>query len=66
VAQQTGASALAEALREQERTESWLARKTGKSPSYVHRVITGERNPSDDFKARASAALAVPLCVLFP
>lgn len=45
---------------------SWLARKTGKSPSYVLRVTTGERNPSDDFKAKAAAALGVPVGLLFP
>jgi transcriptional regulator with XRE-family HTH domain len=45
---------------------SWLARKTGKSPSYVLRVITGERNPSDDFKAKAAAALGMPVALLFP
>lgn len=45
---------------------SWLARKTGKSPSYVLRVTTGERNPSADFKARAAEALGVPITLLFP
>ena len=50
----------------QERTGSWLARKTGKSPSYVTRVLFGERRPSDDFKARAAEALSVPVAVLFP
>lgn len=50
----------------QERDRSWLARKTGKSPSYVHRVVNGERRPSDDFKAQAAAALGVPASLLFP
>lgn len=45
---------------------SWLARKTGKSPSYVLRVTTGERKPSADFKTRAAGALGVPESLLFP
>lgn len=57
---------LAAVLAQQERTASWLARKTGKSPSYVTRVMLGERRPSDDFKARASATLGVPEALLFP
>lgn len=50
----------------QERDRSWLARKTGKSPSYVHRVVNGERRPSEDFKRRCADALSVPLDLLFP
>jgi transcriptional regulator with XRE-family HTH domain len=50
----------------QERDRSWLARKTGKSPSYVHRVVNGERRASEDFKRRASEALGVPASLLFP
>jgi transcriptional regulator with XRE-family HTH domain len=45
---------------------SWLARKTGKSPSYVLRVTTGDRRPSPDFKTRAAQALGVPENMLFP
>lgn len=45
---------------------SWLGRKTGKSPSYVLRVTTGERRPSPDFKAKAAEALGVPESLLFP
>lgn len=52
-------------LDQQERTASWLARKTGKSPSYVTRVLQGKRRPSDDFKSRASDALGVPASLLF-
>ena len=50
----------------QERERSWLARKTGKSPSYVHRIVNGERRPSDDFKAKSAIALGVPESLLFP
>lgn len=52
-------------LAAQERSASWLARRTGKSPSYVTRVLNGERRPSPDFCARAAAALGVPADVLF-
>lgn len=57
---------LSDVLASQERTLSWLARKTGKSPSYVLRVTTGERNPSPDFKAKAAVAVGVPVGLLFP
>jgi transcriptional regulator with XRE-family HTH domain len=50
----------------QERNLSWLARKTGKSPSYVLRVTQGSRRPSEDFKVRAAEALGVPVALLFP
>lgn len=52
-------------LDQQERTASWLARKTGKSPSYVTRVLQGTRRPSEEFKARAADALGVPASLLF-
>lgn len=57
---------LSAVLESQERSLSWLARKTGKSPSYVTRVLQGERKPSDDFKKRAAEALSVPEHLLFP
>lgn len=57
---------LAAVLEQQERTAAWLARRTGKSPSYVTRVLNGERRPSDDFKGAAATALNVPVTVLFP
>lgn len=53
-------------LESQERPAAWLARKTGKSPAYVNKVIHGTRRPSDDFKARAAEALSVPVVMLFP
>jgi transcriptional regulator with XRE-family HTH domain len=57
---------LQDVLASQERTLSWLARKTGKSPSYVLRVTTGERRPSPEFKAKAAEILGVPESLLFP
>jgi transcriptional regulator with XRE-family HTH domain len=53
-------------LEAQERTASWLARKTGKSPSYVARVLNGERRPSADFRRRTAEALNVPETFVFP
>lgn len=53
-------------LESQERTGAWLARKTGKSPAYVTKVLNGTRRPSDDFKARAADALGVPVTLIFP
>lgn len=50
----------------QERTAAWLARKAGKSPSYVILVIQGKRRPSADFKRRAADALGVPESLIFP
>lgn len=57
---------LADALQNQERSGAWLARRTGKSPSYVLKVIDGSRRPSEDFKARAADALGEPIEKLFP
>jgi transcriptional regulator with XRE-family HTH domain len=57
---------LPDVLAVQERTGSWLARRTRKSASYVSKVIDGTRRPSADFKAAAASALGVPADVLFP
>ncbi len=57
---------LSAVLVSQERTGSWLARRCGKSPAYVSRVIAGTRRPSPDFRCRASEALGVPETLLFP
>lgn len=57
---------LAAVLESQERPAAWLARKTGKSPAYVTKVMNGTRRPSDDFKVRAAEALGVPVMILFP
>jgi transcriptional regulator with XRE-family HTH domain len=45
---------------------SWLARRTDKSPSYVLRVINGQRRASKDFRLAAALALGVPETMLFP
>lgn len=54
------------ALSHQARSAAWLGRMTGKSRSYVTRVIGGQRKPSPDFRQRAAAALNVPESFLFP
>lgn len=58
--------ALSAVLDQQERTAAWLARRTEKSPSYIARVLNGERRPSEAFKAAAAIALNVPVSLLFP
>lgn len=57
---------LSAVLESQERTGAWLARKTGKSPAYVTKVLNRTRRPSPDFKARAAEALGIPEHLLFP
>lgn len=52
-------------LTAQDRSASWLARKTSRSPSYVHRVIHGQRRPSPAFREAAAIALGVPEELLF-
>lgn len=53
-------------LRQQDRSLSWLARQTGHSASYVHRMVSGERPLTSDFKAKAADTLKVPETLLFP
>lgn len=57
---------LAVALSHHARSAAWLGRMTGKSRSYVTRVISGDRRPSPDFQRRAAEALAMPESLLFP
>ncbi len=57
---------LVSVLASQERTAAWLARKTGKSPTYITLVVQGKRRPSADFRARAAQTLGVPEALLFP
>jgi transcriptional regulator with XRE-family HTH domain len=57
---------LSAVLESQERTGAWLARKTGKSPAYVTKVLNGTRRPSKDFQEAAAQALGVPSDLLFP
>ena len=56
---------LAAVLDSQDRSGSWLARRCGKSQSYVSIVIVGKRRPSADFRARAAEALGVHVTILF-
>ncbi|HYI66333.1 MAG TPA: helix-turn-helix transcriptional regulator [Candidatus Limnocylindrales bacterium] len=56
---------LRQELERQERSAAWLARKTDFDPSYVTRVLNGERKPSPVFQARAAEALGVAADQLF-
>jgi len=53
-------------LASQERSQSWLGRKCGKSTSYVSRVVNGTLRPTPEFRARAAESLGVPETLLFP
>lgn len=57
---------LAEVLAEQDRSAAWLSKKCGLDPSYAHKVIAGQRQPSADFREKASQLLGVPEALLFP
>jgi transcriptional regulator with XRE-family HTH domain len=57
---------LQQVMEQQGRRRDWLASQTGYSPSYVTRVLNGERTPSPVFRAKASKALGVAELELFP
>jgi transcriptional regulator with XRE-family HTH domain len=57
---------LQQVLGAQDRTQTWLAKKTGYSVAYVTKVLNGSRRASDDFKTKAADALGVPAGLLFP
>ena len=57
---------LVAALKDQERSQSWLGRKCGKSTSYVSRVINQTLQPTAEFRARASEVLGILEEDLFP
>lgn len=54
------------ALKEQQRSQAWLARRIGCSRALVCRVMNGERQPTHEFRIRAAAALGLPQETLFP
>jgi transcriptional regulator with XRE-family HTH domain len=57
---------LAAVLAKQERSAAWLSKKCGYDASYAHKVMSGDRTPSPDFRARAARILDVPESELFP
>lgn len=57
---------LAKALAAQDRSASWLSKKCGYDASYAHKVMSGDRTPSADFREKASKLLGVPEADLFP
>lgn len=60
-----GSSNVVRVLEQQERTISWLARKTGVSVSYAWRMLNGTRPLTQEFRARTAKALNVPEDILF-
>lgn len=61
-----GVDELRRALAAQERSQAWLARKTGFDPSYVTLILQGRRRATPAFQEAAAAALGVPPSELFP
>lgn len=57
---------LAAVLADQDRSAAWLSKKAGFDPSYAHKVINGQRQPSALFKSKAAEILSVPEELLFP
>ena len=41
------------------RSQNWLAREIGVSPSYVSMLVNGERSPSGSIRRRMQKALGV-------
>jgi hypothetical protein len=52
-------------LREQGRTQTWLARKLGRSHAYTNRVLNGLHPAIPTFRAACAALLGVPEHELF-
>jgi hypothetical protein len=52
-------------LREQGRTQTWLARKIGRSHAYTNRVLNGLHPAIPTFRAACAALLGVPEHELF-
>lgn len=44
---------------------SWLSKRCGYDASYAHKVIRGERTPSQEFRQKAAELLGVPEADLF-
>jgi transcriptional regulator with XRE-family HTH domain len=57
---------LAAVLASQERSAAWLSKKCGFDPSYAHKVMSGERTPSPEFRERAARILGISASDLFP
>ena len=55
-----------ETLREQGRTQRWLAGKLGIHESYFAKYRAGIVTPTDDVIRRAGALLGLPESILFP
>lgn len=57
---------LAEILAKQERSAAWLSKKAGYDASYAHKVMSGDRTPSPDFREKAARILGVSEADIFP
>jgi len=57
---------IAATIREQGRRKSWVAYRMGISPSYLTRLLNGERPWLPYLRERIARVLAVPESVLFP
>ncbi len=52
-------------LRTNERSIAWLSRRLGYSPSHVNRLLSGERQLSDEKKESLASILNISLETLF-
>lgn len=53
-------------MREQGRKATWLAERTGFSPSLITKVRKGERTATPEFRQAVAESLEMPADVLFP
>lgn len=58
---QSGAEALRELLTEHDRDMAWLARRTGRSKSYIWRVVQGERPLTRPLAEACAEVFGVPV-----
>lgn len=56
---------LLSALRQEERSIRWLARKVGVEPSHLYRIVHQERTASDTVAREVATLLNRPICMLF-
>lgn len=66
VTPQSGAEALRRLLNENDRDMAWLARRTGRSKSYIWRVVQGERPLTRPLAEACAEVFGVPVAELLP
>jgi transcriptional regulator with XRE-family HTH domain len=52
-------------LKEQGRSQKWLAKRIGRSHSHVRHCSIGQRNPGQEFRQRCADVLGIPVDMLF-